>query len=502
MEHPTTASPSAFPTATPVNSISNSTVSSNRTSSVLSDDTTGNNATHGRGGSNFTEFDASVLATGVVTLYDAKTLTYTIGTSGVPDLRTVVVTHTSLSAVTFTTMATVVGIPAESEAKATPSPTLVPARVVLEILPESTKTLTTEYEEHGTYTALTTVASRTGASRVHDKRQTETCIGEMAVAIESSAASVIDKRQVPTCANAVSAPVPTASGAVIGCSEWHVVVPGETCATIATEYGIQPATFKLWNPAIDASCYNLLTGIAYCVSRCGLTSEPSSPSAANAGINTAVTASSSTSAFQNGMWTPATLSTTSAAAAGISPLATLSVASSWLATGYTIKSLPSEAPMYPQSGFLAASVSSYSSMAVAFGSPQNANSQASHYMGVESIGVNMATSGPVPVSSMTWKGFSGAMSIPTPSVAMNGLASTSLEDSISPSTVPFMAPVSSLESSPKLEVPQAPSSKLEIAQNYSSNPVPYKTYSGNGSVAAGWPTMEQWLDFETLVGFL
>jgi hypothetical protein len=27
----------------------------------------------------------------------------------------------------------------------------------------------------------------------------------------------------------------------------------------------------------------------------------------------------------------------------------------------------------------------------------------------------------------------------------------------------------------------------------------YKTYLGDGSVAAGWPSMDQWLDFETLV---
>lgn len=500
MERPTTASPPAFPTATPTNSISNFTVFANGTLGTPSNGTLASNGTLVGNASNFTNFDASVLATGLVTFYDTKTLTYTIGTSGAADLRTITITHTSSSAVTYTTMATVVGTPDESKAKPTPSPTLVPARVVLQVLSEGTSTLTTEYQEHGTYTALTTVAPHTGPSRVNGKRQVSTCLGEMAIAIEPSAAPANDKRQAPTCANAVSAPAPTASGAVTGCSAWHVVVPGEDCATIATAYGIEAATFKTWNPALDATCYNLLTGIAYCVSRCGLTSEAGSSSVVAAGLNTSAAVSSSPSSVQDGMWTPAVLSTTSAAVAGMYIPTTLSTASSWMASGYAPKSYPPNAPKYLQSSALKAPKPTYDGMVMAPKSSQSAEAEAP-----QPIESGMAAPGffpPMPFPSIAWKGFGGGKSFATSSLESGALPKASSMP-VSKPLVPFMAPVSSLKSSPNLKVPSVPSSKkLEVSQNYSSIPVGYKTYSGDGSVAAGWPSMEQWLDFETLVSHL
>lgn len=463
-----------------------------------------------------------MLATSILTSYDTKTLTYTIGTGAAADARTVVVTHTMSDTVTFTTMATVVGIADESKAKPTPSPTLVPARVVLQVLPEGTSTLTTEYQEHGTYTALTIVDSTSGANV---KRQAPTCVGDMAVAVEPTASPANERRQVPTCANAVSAPAPTASGAVVGCSQWHVVVPGESCATIATEYGISAATFKTWNPALDASCYNLLTGIAYCVSRCGLTSEASSSSVVAAGVYTSAalsTASSwmasrygssaatlpKTASFNDGMYTPPALSTpsawiatgysasaalyhtTSAVMAGMYPQSTASV---WMASGYAPKSYSPKGPKYPHSGMAKVAKSTQSVMMQLPKSTQSVLAQAP-----QSMPSSMGFPG-FAFPSFAWNGFGGGKSFATPT--QNALPPASSTSTSKP-VLPFMAPYSPSVSAPKLEVPAVHSSKLEISQNYSSNPVPYKTYSGDGSVAAGWPSMEQWLDFETLVSCL
>jgi len=432
-----------------------------------------------------------------------------MGTSGAADARTVVVTHTTANTVTFTTMATVVGVPSESKAKPTPSPTLVPARVVLQVLPEGTSTLTTEYREHGTYTALTTVGSNSTTGRANVKRETTTCEGSMAIAVEPTEAPTMEKRQVPTCANAVSAPAPTASGAVIGCSSWHVVVPGEDCASIPTQYGISQATFKEWNPSLDASCYNLMTGIAYCVSRCGLTSEMSSSSAVAALPNVSAAVLPTTSAVQAGMWTPDATSTTSAAFAGMYTAATVATTSSLMASGYapigyaasgyapsgyTPKSYPPMAPMYPQSSMMKFPSSSPSGMLTVAKPTQSAMVQAPKVM----------PSSPAlsPFASVMWNGF-GGKSFATPSVEMNSFpVASSL--SLKKPVVPFTAPVS-LDSSPKLEIPSSklevptvPSKMLEAPKNYSSSPVEYKTYSGDGSVAAGWPSMEDWLDFETL----
>lgn len=482
-----------------MNAPSNGTMASNRTLA-------GNSL-------NFTKFDASVLATKVVTSYDTKTLTYTVGTSGAADARTVVVTHTMSDTVTYTTMATVVGVPSESKAKPSPSPTLVPARVVLQVLPDGkgTSTLTTEYKEHGTYTALTTVGSNSTAARGNVKRETTTCEGSMAIALEPTEAPTMEKRQVPTCANAVSAPAPTASGAVLGCSSWHVVVPGEDCASIPLQYGISQTTFKSWNPSLDASCYNLLTGIAYCVSRCGLTSDSSASSAVAPVANVSAAVLPTTSAVQAGMWTPEATTTTSAALAGMYPVATTSAASSWMASGYAApsgyaaKSYPPMAPMYPQSGMMGLPSSAPSGMLKVPKPTQSAV--------VQPPPVMPSASSPFPFASFMWNGFGGGKSVATPSVEMNALPSASSLDmgalpsvsalSLKKPVVPFTAPVS-LDSAPKLETPSSKlevptAKKLEVSQNYSSTPVEYKTYSGDGSVAAGWPSMEEWLDFDTLV---
>lgn len=48
----------------------------------------------------------------------------------------------------------------------------------------------------------------------------------------------------------VTPPAPTQSGIVANCQEYYVVRADDTCATIATAYGITVSQFEAWNPAV------------------------------------------------------------------------------------------------------------------------------------------------------------------------------------------------------------------------------------------------------------
>ncbi|KAH8432787.1 LysM peptidoglycan-binding domain-containing protein [Aspergillus melleus] len=63
----------------------------------------------------------------------------------------------------------------------------------------------------------------------------------------------------------VSAPAPTASGTTPNCYEWYVVLQGDYCAKLQSQFGITMAQLQQWNPELNRSCTNLLTGYAYCV---------------------------------------------------------------------------------------------------------------------------------------------------------------------------------------------------------------------------------------------
>ncbi|KAF3221789.1 hypothetical protein TWF106_000153 [Orbilia oligospora] len=60
-------------------------------------------------------------------------------------------------------------------------------------------------------------------------------------------------------------PAPTQSGASNKCIQWHIRRAGDTCASIATLYGIILGRFLQLNRGVDSSCTNLVTGNAYCV---------------------------------------------------------------------------------------------------------------------------------------------------------------------------------------------------------------------------------------------
>ena len=73
----------------------------------------------------------------------------------------------------------------------------------------------------------------------------------------------------------IAAPTWTVPGTTSMCYTWHVVTQGESCSSVQAKYGISSAEFRSWNPGLDQNCYNILTGIAYCV--CGsVSTQPTS----------------------------------------------------------------------------------------------------------------------------------------------------------------------------------------------------------------------------------
>ncbi|OQE12254.1 hypothetical protein PENVUL_c001G06580 [Penicillium vulpinum] len=66
-------------------------------------------------------------------------------------------------------------------------------------------------------------------------------------------------------ASYVTAPAPTVSGTTSNCYTWHVVVSGDYCALLESEYGITFAQLQYWNSNLDPTCGNLILGDAYCV---------------------------------------------------------------------------------------------------------------------------------------------------------------------------------------------------------------------------------------------
>ncbi|TPX08542.1 uncharacterized protein E0L32_010029 [Thyridium curvatum] len=63
----------------------------------------------------------------------------------------------------------------------------------------------------------------------------------------------------------VTPPAPTPSGTTGNCYQWHVIVSGDYCAKIESDFNITFAQLQKWNPQLDNDCTNLLLDEAYCV---------------------------------------------------------------------------------------------------------------------------------------------------------------------------------------------------------------------------------------------
>ncbi|KAJ5455704.1 uncharacterized protein N7458_003968 [Penicillium daleae] len=81
-----------------------------------------------------------------------------------------------------------------------------------------------------------------------------------------------------------AAPAPTQSGIVANCQEYYVVKADNTCATIASAYGITVSQFEAWNPAVGADCGSLWLEEAYFVKAGTASSTSSTTSSAAASV--------------------------------------------------------------------------------------------------------------------------------------------------------------------------------------------------------------------------
>jgi len=51
---------------------------------------------------------------------------------------------------------------------------------------------------------------------------------------------------------------------IAGCKKFYQAVSGDYCYLIATNNGIDTATFTSWNPAVGSGCSTLFVGYYYC----------------------------------------------------------------------------------------------------------------------------------------------------------------------------------------------------------------------------------------------
>jgi LysM repeat protein len=96
----------------------------------------------------------------------------------------------------------------------------------------------------------------------------------------------------PPTSSVTGAPGPTHTGQPEDCNQWHVVVDGDTCSTVATEAAISVAQFLDWNPAVSADCQeNFWLGSAYCVGTTA-SSSPTTTTTTPPGTTTTTTSTS------------------------------------------------------------------------------------------------------------------------------------------------------------------------------------------------------------------
>lgn len=64
--------------------------------------------------------------------------------------------------------------------------------------------------------------------------------------------------------NGINTPMPIQVGMVATCKSFHMVVEGDTCASIASEAGVTLASFNAWNSGVGSGCSSLWLGYYVC----------------------------------------------------------------------------------------------------------------------------------------------------------------------------------------------------------------------------------------------
>ncbi|KAK4118091.1 carbohydrate-binding module family 50 protein [Parathielavia appendiculata] len=86
-----------------------------------------------------------------------------------------------------------------------------------------------------------------------------------------------------TTGNGIQTPSPIQEGMTKSCNKFHLVVSGDGCVNIGSQYGVSTAQLVAWNPAIGTNCQTLWLNTYLCVGVIGstTTSTPSSTTTGN-----------------------------------------------------------------------------------------------------------------------------------------------------------------------------------------------------------------------------
>ncbi|KAH8682067.1 hypothetical protein BX600DRAFT_544498 [Xylariales sp. PMI_506] len=113
------------------------------------------------------------------------------------------------------------------------------------------------------------------------------CVGVIGLTVTTTSTS-------STSNNGVSTPQPIQTGMVSSCDKFYLVASGDSCANIASSYGISLAQFYAWNPAVGTTCASLDADDYVCVGILG---------------GTTVTTTATTRTPTNGITTPQPIQT-------------------------------------------------------------------------------------------------------------------------------------------------------------------------------------------------
>ncbi|KAJ5094856.1 hypothetical protein N7456_010717 [Penicillium angulare] len=87
----------------------------------------------------------------------------------------------------------------------------------------------------------------------------------------SSSTSVSSSSSTSSTSSSSTPYEPQQTGTAATCDQYHLVVNGDSCSAIESQYGISLTEFLAWNPSLNSDCTNLLVGYYYCVNIPGAT---------------------------------------------------------------------------------------------------------------------------------------------------------------------------------------------------------------------------------------
>ncbi|PWY70846.1 hypothetical protein BO94DRAFT_609132 [Aspergillus sclerotioniger CBS 115572] len=113
--------------------------------------------------------------------------------------------------------------------------------------------------------------------------------------------TVVSATSATSSATGITTPSPIQTGMVSDCDDFYLIVSGDTCATIASEYDITLDEFYDWNPAVGDTCANLWVEDYVCVGTTGESASATSTTAVSTTSTTSSTGVTTPTPYETGM---------------------------------------------------------------------------------------------------------------------------------------------------------------------------------------------------------